>query len=163
MLKNTPACQLWPIFRNKTVNNSWQKLDIKIANKILEKRPLRGSVPNFKTNALAVRNLKGKENCENEHRETASFMYNFVQKSNATKQLWWHFIPTSPLNFSHGFHFLWFAYWWLSPQFHFKTRIKAFELLSANRHRNREEDAGHILTNAPVKNKEIERKFKTKA
>ena len=61
-------------------------------------------MPNFKTKALAVRKLKGKENCENEHRETASFMYNFVQKTNATKQLWWHFIPTSPLNFSHGFH-----------------------------------------------------------
>ena len=68
------------------------------------KRPLRGSVPNFKTKALAVRKLKGKQNCENEHREKASFMYNFVQKTNATKQLWWHFISTSPLIFSHGFH-----------------------------------------------------------
>ena len=29
MLKNTPACQFWPIFRYKTVNNSWTKLDIK--------------------------------------------------------------------------------------------------------------------------------------
>ena len=52
---------------------------------------------NFKTKASAVRKLKGKENCENEHRETASFMYNFVQKTNATKQLWWHFTPSSPL------------------------------------------------------------------
>ena len=55
---------------------------------MLEKRPLRGSVPNFKTNALADWKLKGRENCENEHRETASFMYNVVQKTNATKQLW---------------------------------------------------------------------------
>ena len=39
---------------------------------------------NFKTNALAVQKIKGKENCENEHWETASFMYNFVQKTNAT-------------------------------------------------------------------------------
>ena len=75
----------------------------KIANKVLEKRQLRESVPNFKTKALAVQKLKGKEKCENEHRETASFMYNFVQKTNATKQLWWHFIPTSPLNFSTQF------------------------------------------------------------
>ena len=37
-------------------------------------------MPNFKTKALAVR-LKGKENCENEHRETANFMYTVVQKS----------------------------------------------------------------------------------
>ena len=61
-------------------------------------------MPNFKTKALAVRKLKGKENCENEHRETARFMYNFVQKTNATKQLRWHFTPTSPLIFSHRFH-----------------------------------------------------------
>ena len=40
-------------------------------------------MPNFKTRALAFQKLKGKENCENEHRETASFMYNFVQKTNA--------------------------------------------------------------------------------
>ena len=53
----------------------------KIANKLLEKRQLKGRVPNFKTKASAVRKLKGKENCENEHRETASFMYNFVQKN----------------------------------------------------------------------------------
>ena len=39
---------------------------------------------NFKTTALAVQKLKGKENCENEHWETASFMYNFIQKTNAT-------------------------------------------------------------------------------
>ena len=30
-------------------------------------------MPNFKTKALAVQKLKGKENCENEPRETASF------------------------------------------------------------------------------------------
>ena len=43
--------------------------------------------------------FKGKGNCENEHRETASFMYNFVQETNTTKQGWWHILPTSPLNF----------------------------------------------------------------
>ena len=59
-------------------------------------RPLHAPL---KTKALAVQNLKGKENFENEHRETASFMYNFVQKTYATKKLWWHFIPTSPLTF----------------------------------------------------------------
>ena len=46
---------------------------------VLEKRQLRGSVPSFKTKAWVVQKLKEKENCENEHRETASFMYNFVQ------------------------------------------------------------------------------------
>ena len=125
----------WITFERKKIS--------KIANKVLEKRQRRGSVPNFKTRALAVWKLKGKENggrahtslytgichpashssdtagwqakmasielwiqwcnahgphCENEHRETASFRYNFVQKTNATVQLWWHFIPTSPLN-----------------------------------------------------------------
>ena len=50
----------------------------KIAKEVLEKWQLRGSVPNFKAKALAVRKVKGKENCENEPRETASFMYNFV-------------------------------------------------------------------------------------
>ena len=65
----------------------------------MEKRRPRGSWPNFKSKAFAVRKLKGKENCENEHRETASFMYNFVQKTNATKKLSWHFTSTLPLNF----------------------------------------------------------------
>ena len=100
MLKNTPACHFWPVFLYKTVNNFWTKKKIsKIANKVLEKRQRRGSVLNFKTRALVVWTLKGKQNCENEHRETASFMCNFVQKTNATVQLWWHFIPTSPLIF----------------------------------------------------------------
>ena len=56
----------------------------KIADMVLEKRWERGSGPNFKTKASAVRKLKGKENWENGHREKANFMYNFVQKANAT-------------------------------------------------------------------------------
>ena len=88
-----------PLFGTKQWITLERKNTSKIANNILEKRQRRGSVPNFKTRALAVWKLKGKENCENEHRETASFMYNFVQKTNATVQLWWHLIPTSPLNF----------------------------------------------------------------
>ena len=80
MLKNTPACNFWPIFRYKRwITLERKKLISKIANTVLEKRQRRGSVPNFKTMALAVWKLKGKENCENEHRETASFLYNFVQ------------------------------------------------------------------------------------
>ena len=50
---------------------------------------------NFKTKASAIRKLKGKENWENKQREKANFMYTFVQKGNATKQIWWHFRPTS--------------------------------------------------------------------
>ena len=56
----------------------YQKSLTKIANKVLERRQLRGSLPNFKTKALAIQKLKGKENCENEHRETDRFLYNFV-------------------------------------------------------------------------------------
>ena len=36
---------------------------------------------------------------QNEQREKANFVYYFVQKTNATEQLWWHFISTSQLNF----------------------------------------------------------------
>ena len=54
-------------------------------------------MPNFKTKAFAVRKLKEEEICENEPREMAIFVYNFVQKTNATERLWWHFIPTSQL------------------------------------------------------------------
>ena len=68
------------------------KRDIEITNTALEKRQLRGSVPNFKALTLAVQKVQGKETCENVHVETANFMYNFVRKSNATEQLWWHFI-----------------------------------------------------------------------
>ena len=61
------------------------------ANKVLEKKKQRRkSVPNFKTKAFAVRKLKEEEKCENEHREKAIFVYNFVQKTNATERLWWH-------------------------------------------------------------------------
>ena len=96
--KTRPHVIFGPFFGTKRWIPLERKMISKIANKVLEKRQRRGSVPNFKTRALAVWKLKGKENCENEHRETASFMYNFVQKTNATVQLWWHFIPTSPLN-----------------------------------------------------------------
>ena len=65
----------------------------------MEKRQSRESVPNFKALAFAVQKLKGKENCENEHIEKANFLYNFVQKTNATEQLRWHFIPTSRMTF----------------------------------------------------------------
>ena len=111
MLKNTPACHFRHIFGTKQWITLERKKISKIANKVLEKRQRRQSVPNFKTRALAVWKLKGKENCENEHREMASFMYNLVQKTNATVQLWWHFIPTSPLNF-------------FTPGFHQKVRFK---------------------------------------
>ena len=58
------------------------------------------------TTALAIWKLKGKENCENEHRETASFMYNFVQKTNATVPCNFDGIlyRLRHLIFSHGFH-----------------------------------------------------------
>ena len=38
--------------------------------------------------------------------KTASFMYSFVQKTTATKQLWWHLILYQLRRwvFSHGFH-----------------------------------------------------------
>ena len=55
----------------------------KIANKVLEERPLRESVPDFETKALAVRKSKGKENCEM-NKEKRPLIYNFVLK---TKQL----------------------------------------------------------------------------
>ena len=104
MLKTRLHVNFGPFFGTKRWISLERHKISKVANKVLEKRQRRGRVPNFKTKALAVWKLQGKENCENEHRETASFMYNFVQKTNATKQLWWHFIPTLPLNFSNGFH-----------------------------------------------------------
>ena len=86
--KTHPHVKFGPFFGTKRWITLEQNKILKIANNLLESRQLRGVEPNFKTKALAVRKLKGKENCENEHRETASFMYNFVQKTNATKQLW---------------------------------------------------------------------------
>ena len=56
---------------------------------------IEGKWTKFKDQGFSRSKLKGKENWENEHREKANFMYNFVQKANATKQLWWHFRPTS--------------------------------------------------------------------
>ena len=61
-------------------------------------------MPNFKTNALAVQKLKGKESYENEHRETASFMYNFVQKTNATSNFDGILYQLRHWISSHGFH-----------------------------------------------------------
>ena len=73
------------------------KNDIKIDNNVLDKRQLRESVPNLKSKAFAVR--KEKKIVKEKHRETVSFMYNFAQETNATKQLWWLFISALPLNF----------------------------------------------------------------
>ena len=36
--------------------------------------------------------------------ETAVFVYNFVEKPYASKQIWWHIWPTFPLNFLWNFH-----------------------------------------------------------
>ena len=55
----------------------------KIANKVLEERPLRESVLDFETKALAVRESKGKEYCEM-NKEKRPLIYNFALK---TKQL----------------------------------------------------------------------------
>ncbi len=46
----------------------------KIANKILETRHQRGSVPNLKGGELAVVELKALEDCQNERREMRIFV-----------------------------------------------------------------------------------------
>ena len=92
----------------KTVNNFWTKLDIKNRYKVLERRQLKGNVPNFKTNALAARKLKGKENCENEHRETASLCTTLYRK------------PMQPSNFDGILYLL--RHWIFSHSFHQKIR-----------------------------------------
>ena len=79
----------------KMVKTLEQKKISKITDEVSEKRQLRGSVPNFKALTSAIQKLKGKENCENEHVETANFINNFEQKCKATQQLRRHFIPTS--------------------------------------------------------------------
>ena len=63
---------------------SERKTISKLAYAVLERRQPRGSVPNFKTMVPAVQKLKGKENCQDKHRQTANFMYNFAQKTNLT-------------------------------------------------------------------------------
>ena len=55
----------------------------------------------FKANAFAIRKLKGKEKCEKECSEKATFVYNSVQKANATER----FILTLQLNF-----YTWFSH-----------------------------------------------------
>ena len=79
-LKNRPACQICPIFGTNWWITLERNKDIKCKHGVGEKM-IERKFANFKTKALAVRKLKGKENCENEHRETAIFMYNFVQKT----------------------------------------------------------------------------------
>ena len=102
--KTRPHVNFGPFFGAKRWITFEPKKISKIANKVLEKRQLRGSVPNFKARTLAVYKLKGKENCENEHRETASLCTTLYRK------------PKWPCNFdgmlyqlphwifSHGFH-----------------------------------------------------------
>ena len=81
-----------------------------MANQVLEKRPQRGSVPNFKTNALADRKLKGKENCENEHREMASLWTTLYRT------------PMQPSNFDGILYQL--RHWIFSNGFHQKIRFE---------------------------------------
>ena len=91
MLKNTPHVNFGPFFGAKRWITLERKKISKIANKELEKRQLIESVANFKTKALAVRKLKRKRKLWRWTQKNGPFMYNFVQKTNATKQLWWHY------------------------------------------------------------------------
>ena len=106
MLKNTSACHFWPFFGTKR----WITLELKkiskIANKVLEKRQRRGSVPNFKTRALAVWKLKGKENCKNEHRDNGiNFMYNLCTENQCNRATLMAFYTNFATRiFSYGFH-----------------------------------------------------------
>ena len=105
MLKNKPACQFsahFSVQNGKQLLNEirYQKSQQGIGEKTTERK-----CANFQDQGISRSKLKGKVNCENEHREMASFMYNFVQKTNATKQLVGGILyQLRHWIFSHGFH-----------------------------------------------------------
>ena len=101
--KTRPPVSFGPFFGTKRWIILEQNKIPKIANNVLEKRPLRESVPNLKTKALAVRK------CENEQTETASFMYNFVcvqlcTENQCNEATLMAFYTNFAIGFSHGFH-----------------------------------------------------------
>ena len=80
--KKTPACQTWTILGTKRWISIEQRKISRIANTFWRK-------DNWEEvcQGISRSKVQGKKNCKNEHRETANFIYNFVQKTNATKQL----------------------------------------------------------------------------
>ena len=68
--KTRPHVIFGPFFGTKRWITFERKKISKLANKVLEKRQRRESVPYYKTRALAIWKLKGKENSENEHRRS---------------------------------------------------------------------------------------------
>ena len=83
-----PACQIGHFFGTKRwITLEWRNIS-KIANKVSEKGPLREIVSKFQYKGITCSKFKKKRKLEIEQRETPNFLYNFVQKSNATKQLW---------------------------------------------------------------------------
>ena len=87
MLKNTPACHFWSDV-HFSVQNGEQLLNEKkyqISLTSFGEKTTEKKCAKFQDQGSS--RLKVKRKSETEHRETASFMYNFVQKSNATVQL----------------------------------------------------------------------------
>ena len=85
MFKNMPTCQIWPIFGTKRSIT----LERKQISKAIEK-----NFAKFQDQGCIRSKVKRKRKWWNENREKANFVYNFVQKTNATEQLWWHFLST---------------------------------------------------------------------
>ena len=71
---------------------------------MLEKRSLRRSGPNFKTKTLTVGKLKGKENCENEHREKKFYARLCTENQCNQATLMAFYTNFAAEFFSHGFH-----------------------------------------------------------
>ena len=84
MFKNTPAYQIWPIFffvLYITVNNSRMKKISKTINKVLEKKTIGEEVCQISRPRLSSFEKK----IVKTNTERFNFMYNFVQKINATE------------------------------------------------------------------------------
>ena len=91
-LKHTPACQVWPIFWYKMVNDSLAKENkSKIVDKVLERRQVERICATFQGNRFSrLRITKGIENCETNTRNGRLIKVQlnccFATKTNATQQ-----------------------------------------------------------------------------
>ena len=97
--KTCPHVNFGPFFGTKRWVTLEQHKISKIANNIFWEKTTERKGAKFLDQGIGHSKVKRKRRLWKWTQRTASFMYNFVQKTNATKQIWCHFIPTSPLAF----------------------------------------------------------------
>ena len=95
-------CQTSNAIEIKPTMEKGRQSNMKISQHFLETRFWRAAVPNLGAFRLPDLEITFREGTENLVWETASYLYNFVQKTNETEQLGWNFYHIYEWSLSQG-------------------------------------------------------------